>query len=336
MHLGASHVTTTPRPDPTTAHRPVLLTEVRTLLAPRRGGLVIDCTVGMGGHAEALLEVVGPSGRVLGLDRDAESLREAARRLTVFGDCFVPVHADFRDLANVLLENGTGDVDGLLADLGISSFQIDAPERGFSFTADGPLDMRMDRSRGETAASLIEKLPEKELARILREYGEEPAARRVARLLARERVKHPIRSTLQLAELVERAARGRRGARIHPATRTFQALRIAVNRELEGLDRFVEQACGSLAPGARAAFITFHSLEDRIVKRAILSLTRRCVCPPLLPRCVCGTPGIVERITRKAVRPGEAEIRANPRSRSARLRVVQRLAHAPADGGEAW
>jgi 16S rRNA (cytosine1402-N4)-methyltransferase len=314
------------------AHLPVLLRESMDLLGPVRGSTAVDCTVGMGGHSRTLLEAVGPSGRVVGLDRDAESLRRATRELRDFAGCFFPVHADFRDLPRVLAEMGISGIDSLLADLGFSSFQMDSPERGFSFGADGPLDMRMDRSSGPTAADLLASMEEDDLARILREYGEERAARRIARVLSAERRREPFRTTMQLARAVERAAGGRRRVRIHPATRTFQALRIAVNRELEGLDEFIRQACRLLRPGGRAAFISFHSLEDRIVKRTLLAMTPRCICPPAMPQCRCGRPGIVERVTRKAVRPGGAEIGRNPRARSARLRVVRRLPDAAGAG----
>jgi 16S rRNA (cytosine1402-N4)-methyltransferase len=313
------------------SHHPVLLEEALRLLAPPRGGTVVDCTVGLGGHARRLLEAVGPSGKVLGLDRDPESLRRARENLREFAGSFVPVRSDFRELARVLAGLGIAAVDALLADLGVSSFQIDSPARGFSFAADGPLDMRMDPSSGPTAADLVARLGEAELARLLRDFGEERAARRIARAIVRGRQREPIRGTRELARIVERAAPGSARRRIHPATRTFLALRIAVNRELEGLGEFVVEACRALRPGGRAAFIAFHSLEDREVKRALVSLLPRCTCPPDFPRCECGRRGLVERVTRKAVRPGPEEIRANPRSRSARLRVVRRLPDPPAD-----
>ena len=325
MHTEASTVIADPPREDAPRHRPVLLEETLDLLAPGHGATVVDCTVGMGGHSRALLEAVGESGRVVGLDRDRESLVRASGELGDFGGRFLPVHADYRDLRRVLGERGILRVDAILADLGFSSFQMDTPARGFSFTAEGPLDMRLDRSAGPTAADLLEAMDEPTLARVLREYGEERAARRIARAVTQERARGPLRSTLQLARIVEKAAGGRRGSRIHPATRTFQALRIAVNRELEGLGEFVKEACRLLVPGGRAAFISFHSLEDRIVKQSLLSQIPRCLCPPGLPRCVCGRPGIVERITRKAVRPGAEEVRSNPRSRSARLRAVRRL-----------
>jgi len=281
-------------------HRPVLLRECLDLLGLPCGGTAIDCTVGLGGHTRAMLEAVGPTGLVVGLDRDAESLARARNNLREFGDRFLPVHADYRDLLQVLEEKGVGPIRGLLA-------------------------MRLDRSAGPTASDLLSTLDEEEVERLIRRYGEEPAARRIARALARERRKSPISTTLRLASIVESAVGARRNARIHPATRTFQALRIAVNRELEGLEKFVEQACRVLVPGSRAAFIAFHSLEDRAVKKTLENLTPHCVCPPALPYCVCGRKGIVERVNRKAVRPGSEEMLANPRSRSARLRVALRL-----------
>jgi 16S rRNA (cytosine1402-N4)-methyltransferase len=314
-----------PRRDSTPRHRSVLLRETLEMLAPPRGGTVIDCTVGMAGHTRAFLEAVGPSGRVVGLDRDSESLALSAESLAEFGDCFLPLHADFRDLPRILTHESLGPVHTLLADFGFSSFQMDSPERGFSFSAEGPLDMRLDRTKGPTAADLLAAWDETELTRVLKAYGEERAARRIARAISRERQKHPITTTLQLARVVQAAVPEARRFRIHPATRTFQALRIAVNRELEGLEEFVALACRLLAPGGRAGFISFHSLEDRAVKHTLAKLTPHCVCPPALPRCVCGRKGIVERITRKAIRPSHEEIAANPRSRSARLRVIRRL-----------
>lgn len=306
-------------------HRPVLVREALELLAPARGATVVDCTLGLGGHSEALLEAVGPAGRVLGLDRDADALQRASDRLKDFGDCFEAVHADYRDLGRILDERSISTVDSILADLGLSSFQLESRERGFSFTLDGPLDMRMDRSQGETAADLLARISERELARVLREFGEERAAQRIARALVREREREPLRRTGQVSRLVEKCLGRKRPSDIHPATRTFQALRIAVNRELEGLDQFIELACRRLGPGGRAAFISFHSLEDRIVKQTLNELSPHCVCPPALPQCVCGKPGIIARLNRRVVRPGPEETRDNPRSRSARMRAAVRL-----------
>jgi 16S rRNA (cytosine1402-N4)-methyltransferase len=323
--LAEAAIVNPPRRDSTPRHQAVLLRESLQLLAPPRGGTVIDCTVGMAGHTRALLEAVGPSGRVVGLDRDAESLALSAESLREFGDCFLPLHADYRDLSRILTQRDLGPVHALIADFGFSSFQMDSPERGFSFSTEGPLDMRLDRSKGPTAAELLASWDEADLARVLKVYGEERSARRIARAVTREQQKNPITTTLHLTRVVQAAVPEARRFRIHPATRTYLALRIAVNRELEGLGEFVEQACRVLGPGGRAAFISFHSLEDRAVKHALANLTPHCICPPALPRCVCGRKGIVERITRKAIRPSPEEIAVNPRSRSARLRVVRRL-----------
>jgi 16S rRNA (cytosine1402-N4)-methyltransferase len=325
MSFEAAVVTPSTRKTHSPGHHPVLLEESLELLDLPEGGTAVDCTVGLGGHTRAMLEALGPSGRVLGLDRDAESLAQAREELHEYGDRFLPIHADYRQLPEILSERGIGSVQGLLADFGFSSFQLETPQRGFSFREDGPLDMRLDRSAGPTAAELLASLDEAELRGILRELGEESAAGRIARAIQREQRKAPVVSTLRLAAIVESSVGGRRGSRIHPATRTFQALRIAVNRELEGLGAFVVQACGLLSPGARAAFIAFHSLEDRAVKKAIAEQEPHCSCPPGLPVCLCGRKGIVERVTRKAVRPGHEEILRNPRARSARLRVVRRL-----------
>ena len=255
-------------------HRPVLLREAVAALGCRPGGFWVDGTVGAGGHAEAILRASAPDGRLLGLDRDREALERARRLLAPFGDRVALRHDDFRSLPEILEASGRPP-DGILLDLGISSQQIDDPARGFSFQEDGPLDMRMDRTQDTTAATLVNALPARELAAIVARYGEEPAARRIARALVAERAREPITTTGRLAAIVARVARSRRRTRTHPATRTFQALRIAVNRELDGLDRLIEQAVERLPPGGRIAVISFHSLEDRIVKRALRALARR-------------------------------------------------------------
>jgi 16S rRNA (cytosine1402-N4)-methyltransferase len=305
-------------------HSPVLLRETIDLLGCRPGGLWVDGTVGSGGHAEAVLRATSPGGRLLAIDRDAEAIARARRRLEPFGERVVLRHSDFRRLPEILDETGAGPADGVLLDLGVSSPQLDDPGRGFSFREDGPLDMRMDRSQPRTAADLVNRLPREGLASLLGHYGEERAARRIAAAIVRERERAPIETTGRLARIVSAAA-GRRGTRLHPATRTFQALRIAVNDELTDLDALLERAAGRLFPGGRLAVISFHSLEDRIVKRTIARLGGRCVCPRDLPVCACGRPGLLIPITRRAVRPSEAEVRLNPRSRSARLRVAERL-----------
>ena len=311
-------------------HAPVLVAEVLAALDPERGGLFVDCTLGMGGHAEAILER-GPAARVIGIDRDAESLELAAERLARLGDRFLGVHADYREIAAVLAEHAPGQAAaGVLADLGISSYQLDEADRGFAFSRDAPLDMRMDRSSGETAADLVNRLPEGELADLIYRFGEEPRSRRIARTICRARGESPEWTTGRLAELIARASGvPRHKQRIHPATRTFQALRIAVNGELEDLDRFLEDATGALtAPGGRIAVISFHSLEDRIVKQTFKALSGHCTCPPGIPICQCGAKRLVQILTRRPVIPADAEVQANPRARSAKLRIAER-AEAP-------
>jgi 16S rRNA (cytosine1402-N4)-methyltransferase len=284
--------------------------EVLELLAPRNGELAVDCTLGLGGHTEAILRYPGFGGRVLGLDRDSQALALAERRLAGLEPRFAARHARFSQLAEVLAEAGWGAPAMLLFDLGASSWQFDRPERGFSFRQDGPLDMRMDPGRGPTAADLVNGLDAEALADILWRYGEERRSRRIAGAIVRERSRAPISSTAQLAGVVRRAL-GTGGARRDPATRTFQALRIAVNDELSELEQGLRAAAGAAAPGARLAVISFHSLEDRIVKRFLRSLAVR---------------GCAEILTRRPLRPGEEEAAANPRSRSARLRAARLLA----------
>lgn len=305
-------------------HRPVLLRETIESLAVKRGGLFVDCTVGLGGHSEAILQT-SPDAQVLGIDRDEEALRLARERLAEFGGRFRAVRADFRELTRVLATAEVKAVRGILADLGVSSLQLDSPSRGFSFRHEAPLDMRMDMSSGETAAELLGRLSEVEIARLIFEYGEERHSRRIARrIVARREAGEPVTSTTELAKLVERAIGGKK-RRIHPATRTFQALRIAVNRELEGLDQFVADAFDALEPHGRLAVISFHSLEDRIIKRTLLKLSGRCQCPPRLPQCACGAHPVIEILTRRPLTPTEDEIAENPRARSAKLRIAARL-----------
>ena len=306
-------------------HRPVLLRETIELLAAERGGLFVDCTVGLGGHSEAILQAASDA-QVLGIDRDEEALGLARERLALYGSRFRAVHADFRELTRVLATAKVEQVRGVLADLGVSSLQLDSPSRGFSFRHDAPLDMRMDVTSGETAAQLLGRLSEVELARIIFEFGEERRARRIARRIVERRESgEPIRTTRDLAELIERAVGPEKKRRIHPATRTFQALRIAVNGELENLELFLVQAVDHLEPDGRLAVISFHSLEDRIVKRTLLKLSGRCQCPPRLPQCVCGAATLVEVLARRPIVPTEAEISINPRARSARLRGARKL-----------
>ena len=310
------------RPEP--VHRSVLAREVVEHLRCRPGRTYVDGTLGPGGHAQAILETSAPDGRVIGLDLDPDAIERASDRLAGFGERFTAVRSDFRRVDEVLRELRTGPVDGILADLGLSAIQMLTPERGFGFSNEGPLDMRYDRSRGRSAARLLEEEDEASLRRILLEYGEEKAAARIARAIVRRREKEPIRTTTDLAAIVADACPRRGPSRIHPATKTFQALRIAVNGELAGLDAFVDTAVMSLRRGGRLAIISFHSLEDRIVKHAMRALAHRCICPPAMPVCGCGRENIVRVVTPRPVVPSLTERADNPRSRSAKLRVVER------------
>jgi 16S rRNA (cytosine1402-N4)-methyltransferase len=306
------------------AHATVLQREVVTLLDPRPGELFLDGTLGGGGHSEALLE---KGARVIGTDKDPRALAAARARLARFGEAFRAVRADFRDAEGVLRSLGIEKVDGALVDLGVSSPQLDVAERGFSFSRKGPLDMRMS-GEGETLAELLERADVAELTRILREYGEEPFARPVARAIRKAVEAGGARSldTARLAEVVASAIPRKAWPKgIHPATRTFQALRIAVNDELGALAAWLEALPRVLGRGGRAAAISFHSLEDRMVKRSFQSLTRECTCPPGLPVCACGSNPEFRPLTRKAVVASEAEVAANPRARSARLRAVVKV-----------
>jgi 16S rRNA (cytosine1402-N4)-methyltransferase len=301
-------------------HRPVLTAETLQALAAQPGRLLLDCTVGTGGHAALWLEATAPDGRVIALDRDASALAAARERLAPFGARARFEHADYRDAAEVLDALGVETVDAALIDLGLGTHQIDDPARGFAFRFDGPLDMRFDRDTpGPTAADLVNHLPEPELARVLYEYGEERASRKLARVIVEARRRHPIRTTGELAELVRAAIPGFGRQRIDPATRTFQALRIAVNRELEGLAGALESLVLRLAPGGRLAVIAYHSLEDRVAKHTLRRLAEPCHCRRGDP-CSCGARLLIELEERHAVVAGEEEIAANPRARSARLR----------------
>ena len=307
-------------------HRPVLLEETLKYLVPERGGLFVDCTVGLGGHSEAILKS-SPDTRVLGLDLDPAALEYSRQRLAPFGERFRAVQTNFRKLETVLREAGEPDAAGILVDLGVSSLQFDSAERGFSFRFDAPLDMRMDPSSGPTAADLLQQLPEAEIARIIFEFGEERHSRRIARRIVERREQgQPVTTTAELAELVRLAVGGRKRQQpIHPATRTFQALRIAVNNELEGLGEFIEKSVDLLRPDGRFVAISFHSLEDRIVKRELRRLSGHCECPPRLPVCSCGARKAVEILTRRPVTPTDREVDENPRARSAKLRAARKL-----------
>jgi 16S rRNA (cytosine1402-N4)-methyltransferase len=290
-------------------HVPVMTSEVVQFLHPESGGLFVDCTVGLGGHSRLLIE--RGATRLIGLDRDLDALARARDTLAPWSDRIELVHADFRDIAAVLDARRIAGIDGALADLGVSSMQFDVPGRGFSFQRDEPLDMRMDRSQGETAADLVARSSEHELADVIFQYGEERFSRRIARAIVDARRETPVATTGRLAAIVRRAIPRRGPSRIDPATRTFQALRIWVNRELDGLDRFVETAIGRLREGARLVVITFHSLEDRIVKHTLRALEHR------------GSG--VKVLTRRPVVPRDEEVQQNPRARSAKLRAAERV-----------
>ena len=289
-------------------HVPVLLDEVLDTLAPERGGLFVDGTVGFAGHARALLE--RGADRLIGIDRDAAAIEAAGQVLAPFGDRVVLVHGDYRELGTVLARHGVEKVDGLLVDLGVSSMQLDDPGRGFSFRRDEPLDMRMDRTAGPTAAELIATADEQTLADVIFRFGEERYSRRIARTIVAERTASPIASTGQLADVVRRAVPRRGYSRIDPATRTFQAIRIWVNGELDGLDAFLEQGAGLLNDAGRMGVISFHSLEDRIVKHTFRALAQR-------------NADLIVR-TKRPIIPGDSELERNPRARSAKLRVLER------------
>jgi 16S rRNA (cytosine1402-N4)-methyltransferase len=314
-------------------HTSVLLAETLEYLAPKAGEIFVDATLGLGGHAEAILSAAENT-QVIGIDQDTEALSKARARLERFGERFSGFHANFSEIRKVLDEARVEAVDGVLADLGVSSMQLDSETRGFSFRFDAPLDMRMDAESGEeTAAELLETLSEFEIARIIYEYGEERFSRRIARRIVERRERgDSVQTTKQLAELVERAvprtggSGGKKKEKIHPATRTFQALRIAVNRELEILEDFIKGAIDILKPDGRLAIISFHSLEDRIAKQTLQKLSGKCFCPPNFPKCVCGgAEKKIEILTRKPIVAGEAEMQANPRARSAKLRACLKL-----------
>ncbi|MFL5719614.1 MAG: 16S rRNA (cytosine(1402)-N(4))-methyltransferase RsmH [Chloroflexota bacterium] len=309
-------------------HLPVLVDEVLEMLAPAPGSLHIDATLGGGGHAERILEAANPDGRLLGLDADALAIARVEERLrSLYGDRLVLRQANFRELADVAPGAGFAAVDGCLFDLGLSSYQLADRERGFGFRAGGPLDMRFDTTRGVPAAELLASLDAAELTALFRRYGEEPKAPRIARAIVEARKVAPVATAEELAALVERVAppNPRLRRRTHPATRVFQALRIAVNEELEALQAGLAAALDLLRPGGRLVVLSYHSLEDRIVKRFINAERRGCTCPPQAPVCVCGREPRLRLVT-KDMTPTAAEIDANPRARSARLRAAERLA----------
>lgn len=301
-------------------HTPVLLDQVLAALAPKPGGFYIDGTVGLGGYTEALLVASSTGGRVLGLDADRESLDVVGQKLALYGSRLVLEHSNFRFVREVARRHGFASVNGAALDLGLSSWQLAEESRGFSFRLDAELDMRFDRSQGHTARELVNTLDEEELRRILWEYGEENHGRRIARAIVRAR---PIRTTGELAGIIERIL-PRRG-RIHPATKTFQALRVAVNDELGALREALPQFLDLLAPGGRLAVVTFHSLEDRIAKELFRRESSNCICDPRAPACICDHRATARLLAKKPIRPSREELQRNPRARSARLRVAEKL-----------
>jgi 16S rRNA (cytosine1402-N4)-methyltransferase len=311
-------------------HLPVLVDEVLTSLAVGAGSSVADCTVGGGGHAERLLETTSPDGRLLGIDADRAAIAEAKRTLARFGARVTLRHANFESIYDVATESGSAPLDGVLFDLGLSSYQLAAADRGFSFAADAPPDMRFDETSGLSALELIERTSERELAGILATFGEERRAGRIAKAIVAARAEGRIVTAADLAAVVGAAAPVHRGSadagRIHPATRTFQALRIAVNREVEVLSAGLAGALAALRPGGRMAVISYHSIEDRIVKRFVVRESRDCIEDPLPPVCTCGHRAQLRAVTKGVITAGAEEVRRNRRARSAKLRVAEKLA----------
>lgn len=316
------------------SHTPVMCREVLSYLAPERGGVFVDGTLGGGGHAEMVLERLPAGGRLIGIDRDREAVAASEERLRRYEGRFLAVHGNFFEMRTLLAPLGVTAADGILLDLGVSSHQLDTPERGFSYHADAPLDMRMDRTAPLTARDVVNGDSFEELCRILREYGEERYAARIASRIVQQRERAPIETTAELAALVCAAmpARSRREAQ-HPARRTFQAIRIAVNGELEGLRAAIDGAHGLLAPGGRLVILTFHSLEDRIVKQAFRSYENPCICPPKAPVCTCGRRPTARVLTKKPLACTAEEAAANSRAACAKLRAIEKLP-AHADGEE--
>ncbi|MBN2645481.1 MAG: 16S rRNA (cytosine(1402)-N(4))-methyltransferase RsmH [Desulfuromonadaceae bacterium] len=310
----------------TFSHTSVLLEETLALLNLRPGAVVLDGTIGGAGHARQMLELTAPDGLLIGLDRDAEAIAEARRVLAPYGERARIIQANFSEAPIVLQREGVAALDAMLLDLGVSSWQLDSAERGFSFRFNAPLDMRMNRLQGRTAAEVVNEESSESLTHIFKTYGEERWARKIARKIEQVRQHKPIATTQELAELVQEAVPG--GfvpARIHPATRVFQALRIFVNDELSHVERGVEQGIHLLKPGGVLAVISFHSLEDRIVKNLFRQAADPCDCPPRMPVCTCGKQPLVQILTRRGVRAGEREVQQNSRARSAVLRAVRRL-----------
>ena len=307
-------------------HIPIMKNEVLELLAPERGGIFADGTLGGGGHAEAVLERLPENGKLYGIDRDGDAIAAASKKLERFGCRFKSVRGNFFDMRSLLSAEGVCGLDGVLLDLGVSSYQLDTPERGFSYNENAPLDMRMDRSASMSAYDVVNTYSADRLAEIIRDYGEERYAARIARRIAAEREKAPIETTLQLAGLIKEAMpAAARNEKQHPAKRTFQAIRIEVNGELEELDAAISDIESFLNPGGVLAVITFHSLEDRIVKQAFKRFEEPCICDRRAPICTCGLKPTAKIITKKPLTASDEELEANPRSRSAKLRAIRRL-----------
>ena len=302
-------------------HTPVMVPEIMQALKTQPGGRYIDGTLGEGGHSKSILNAVEPGGQVLGLDADAEAITVATERLREHGDAFLAINTNFRDMRATALRYEFVPVHGVLFDLGVSSLQLDRESRGFSFRRSDPLDMRFSFDQQLTAADIINEYAESELADLIFHLGEDRAARRIARLIVQKR---PINTSLELAELIEKVS-PRRGKRMHPATRTFQAIRIAVNDELSALETALEQAVSLLGQGGRLAVISYHSLEDRIVKNFIRKQASDCICPPGTPVCRCNHLATLKMISRRPLTPTDSEIETNQRSRSAKLRVAERI-----------
>jgi 16S rRNA (cytosine1402-N4)-methyltransferase len=302
-------------------HLPVLYHHIIHALRPKSPGRFVDATVGAGGHASGILEASRPDGRLLGFDLDPQALALADQRLAFYRGRYHLVQASYITLLEQLARLNWEHVDGIVIDLGVSSMQLDTPQRGFSFREEGPLDMRFNPDQPRTAADLVNTMPEEALADILWKYGEEPQSRRIARAIRQSR---PLNTTTELASVIQKAI-GRPQGRIHPATRSFQAIRIAVNEELQAIEEFLPQAVAALAPGGRVAVISFHSLEDRIVKQYFRRESSDCICPPQQPVCTCGHRATIKEITRRPIKTEEDESRDNPRARSARLRIAEKL-----------
>lgn len=303
-------------------HRSVLYQQIINALGPQSPGRYVDATVGAGGHAWGILKASAPDGRLLGVDLDPQALEIARQRLAEFSDRVTLIQASYTTLSEQLERLGWENVQGIVIDLGVSSMQLDQPERGFSFQSEGPLDMRFDPDQPLSAETVVNEWSEHDLADLIWRYGEEQQSRRIAKAIVRDR---PFHTTRELAEVISRSVGGRKGAHVHPATRTFQALRIAVNGELQSIEEVLPQAVSALAPGGRLAVISFHSLEDRIVKQYFKRESRDCICPPEQPICTCGHKATVVEVNRHPIEADPEEIESNPRARSARLRIVEKL-----------